>query len=361
MKILYITNHLSWGGGLERVMSVKTSDLIDLYQCEIHILTFDAPPGKRYFAFHPSVKFHNVALGKSGINRFIERGIAMRKADRDLKPDVISVCDDGVKGFFAPLFLMPRRCPLVYERHASRLLENRWWMRKIMGLLAPLYDRFVVLTRGNAREWGKYVKTEVIPNSLTFYPDSVSPSNNRKNRVIAVGKYCKVKGFDRLVEAWDLLRHDVEGWELHIYGPEADGGALRSQVMKLNLEREIILHPFTNDIRKEYETAAIYVLPSRSEGFGIVLIEAMACGLPCVAFDCPCGPRDIIKHNEDGFLVEDGDVAMLAKALRMLMMEPNLRERFSTAARRNVMRYSRKTIASEWNRILCELVISEMR
>lgn len=351
MKILYITNHLSWGGGLERVMSVKTSDLIDLYQFEIHILTFDAPPGKHYFTFHPSVKFHNVALRKSGINRIIERGIAMRKVDRDLKPDIVSVCDDGVKGFFVPLFLVPRRCPLVYERHASRSLEKRWWVRKIMGLLAPLYDRFVVLTRGNAREWGKYVKTKVIPNSLTFYPDCVPPANERKKRVIAVGKYCEVKGFDRLVEAWSLIQSNIEGWELHVYGPEADGGALRSQVRRLKLMDSVHLHPFTDDIQTEYESSAIYALSSRSEGFGIVLIEAMACGLPCVAFNCPCGPEDIVSDGQDGFLIPNGEIRKFGEALRKLIEDGDLRQLMGSQARKNVMRYSRRTIASMWNNL----------
>jgi len=102
--------------------------------------------------------------------------------------------------------------------------------------------------------------------------------------------------------------------------------------------------------------SSVMVLPSRSEGFGMVLIEAMECGVPCVSFDCPSGPRDIITHGEDGFLVEKENIQELAEKLLVLIENENLRKRMGEAAKLNVQRYATEAIVKQWDDLFRELV-----
>ena len=107
----------------------------------------------------------------------------------------------------------------------------------------------------------------------------------------------------------------------------------------------------TTDIQKEYINSSIFVLSSRFEGFGMVLIEAMACGLPVVSYACPCGPKDIIKDGEDGLLVDNGNVNALAETMSCLITDDVLRQSMSQAGRRNVRRFNIEQIAQYWKTV----------
>jgi glycosyltransferase involved in cell wall biosynthesis len=337
MKLLYITNGITGVGGLERVLSVRASYLADPLGHEVHIASLDEAGREPFYTFSPAVTRHDIEKRHyfSGLRRLVKR----------LRPDIVSVCDDGLKGFFVPLWL-GHRGPFIYERHSARQLTPRGaWL---MNLGARLYDRFVVLTRENARQWpGTNVR--VIPNPLAFYPPS--PSTLRARRIIAVGKVTHHKGYDRLLAAWRLIAAGHPDWRVDIFGSQDDGGELSRAAWGTTLT----IHPPNADIEKQYLASSVCALPSRHEGFGMTLIEAMACGVPCVAMDCPCGPRDIIRDGVDGILVPDGDTVAFARALEVLIGDEVLRRKMGTAARRNVRRYDIATVAGEWEKLFNEL------
>ena len=112
------------------------------------------------------------------------------------------------------------------------------------------------------------------------------------------------------------------------------------------------LESSTSDIQKEYCNSSVFVFSSRFEGFGMVLVEAMACGLPVISFDCPCGPKDIVSDGEDGLLVENGNVEALADALSRLMGDEALRQLMSKAGQRNVQRFRMEQVAERWRTLL---------
>jgi glycosyltransferase involved in cell wall biosynthesis len=191
----------------------------------------------------------------------------------------------------------------------------------------------------------------VIPDPLSFVPLQQSTLSNR--RVVAVARYSHEKGIDLLLQAWALVEQQNDDWQLDIYG-EGDRQPYELLASRLGLKR-CTLHGRTNDVERAYCESSLFVLSSRFEGFGMVIVEAMSCGLPVVAFDCPWGPRSIISNGEDGLLAGQGDVADLSRQLLSLMDDPARLTAMAAAAARNVQRFRIERIAEQW-KLLFETV-----
>lgn len=173
--------------------------------------------------------------------------------------------------------------------------------------------------------------------------------------MIAVGRYVYQKGFDLLLRAWAQVEKNCPDWELAIYG-EGDRTPYQRLIEELGIDStRCHLCERSYDIEKEYCRSSIFVFSSRFEGFGMVLVEAMACGLPVVSYDCPCGPKDIVKDGEDGLLVENGNTSALAQGLIALIKDDGKRKAMSEAALRNVQRFQIEHIAQQW-KFLFELI-----
>ena len=357
MKLLYITNGINGAGGLERVFSVKASYLAQHYNYEVHILTLNEREKKSFYEFSPKVVLHSIEVGGNPLKYFINYLHGIKQIVKSLQPDVISVCDDGLKGFFLPL-LLQKPCPMIYERHVSKLISvsesnNFGVLRvltelqfKLMDVLAKTFDSFVVLTNGNKEEW-KLTNIKVIANPTSFYPEESSTLLNKK--VIAVGKQGYQKGYDRLLEAWYIVAQKFPEWKLEIYGKLDRKEKLQELAVNLRISHSVFLYPPEKDIQSQYLSSSIYVMSSRYEGFGMVLIEAMACGIPCVSFDCPHGPSDIISDNVDGLLVKNGDSHGLAAALIKLINDESMRKIMGANAKENVQRYLPEVVIKQWD------------
>ena len=204
----------------------------------------------------------------------------------------------------------------------------------------------ITLTKQDTIFWQKFAtRTEVIPNMLTITPKIVA--DYKVKRVISAGRYMSEKGFDMLIEAWSMLQKDFIDWHLYIFG-DGERSTYQKIVDQYNMQETIHLMPATNDIAEEFSKSSLYVMSSRYEGFGLVLAEAMSCGLPCVAFDCPYGPREIIKDGKDGLLAKYKDVGDLARKLTQLMSNIMLRQSMGEQAIKNIARYNPQTIMSQW-------------
>jgi len=223
-----------------------------------------------------------------------------------------------------------------------------------MSELAQKFDAFVVLTKGNVKEWNRLKNIKIIPNPTSFYPSASSHLTTKK--VISVGKQGYQKGYDRLLKAWKIVCKTIPDWKLEICGKIEPTENLNALTNELKIQHCVFFHPPTKDIEEKYQEASLYVMSSRFEGFGMVLIEAMACGLPCVAFDCPHGPADIITHQEDGILVPNGNEAELAKALVQLMEDDMLRKQMGQQAKVNVRRYLPELVMPQWDALFKKLV-----
>ncbi|KMQ70427.1 glycosyltransferase family 4 protein [Chryseobacterium koreense] len=354
MKILYITNGINGAGGLERVLSVKASYLADQYGYDVIIATLNEEYHHPFYPFSASVHFETFGAGGSGLSYVLNYCKAVKQLVREVQPDVISVCDDGLKGFFIPR-IIGKKFTVIYERHASVMLNDSAVSHQIMKWLARDFQKLVVLTKGNLQEWPAG-NLQVIPNPVSFYPGGSSSLENK--RIIAVGSHSYNKGYDRLLEVWKKTADLYPDWSLEIYGKSSGNHEYENLAASMKLKNISFYAPVDN-IQEKYQEADIFVLPSRSEGFGMVLIEAMACGLPVVSFDCPHGPADIITTGQDGFLVENGNIEEFADRLQRLMNDGELRKKMGRAGREQVKKYLPEVVMKEWDALFRNLVKKE--
>ncbi|PEC84382.1 hypothetical protein COK00_16370 [Bacillus cereus] len=176
-----------------------------------------------------------------------------------------------------------------------------------------------------------------------------------KKVVIAAGRYAHEKGFDLLIPAFANVIKKHPDWKLKIFGSGVEEEVLREKIFEEKAYNNIFLMQKTNNIIDEMRNSSIYALSSRYESFGMVIIEAMSVGVPCVGFACT-GPREVITHKEDGILVEEGNLEELANSLMMLIESEELRKEYGRMARKNVEKYTFNVVGGKWDRILEEQV-----
>lgn len=167
-----------------------------------------------------------------------------------------------------------------------------------------------------------------------------------------MGRLAPQKGFDLLLEAWSIALKRLPDWSLRIVGD----GQLRDQLVRqastLGIETRVIFTPFSDDPFSLFSQCGIFVLSSRFEGLGLVLIEAMTCGAACISFDCPNGPREVIRNGVNGLLVPAERVDALASAMVILGENPMLRHRLGNAARSVSRKFSEPRVAARWHDVL---------
>ena len=364
IKLLYITNGIDGPGGLERVLSIKASMLADTFKYEVHILTLNQDSKALFYDFSSKIKFHNIMAIGNPFQYIKQYRAGIKQQIAVIQPDILLVCDDGLKGLMLPL-IIGKPCPMVYERHVSKNIEIKTDERslfvkiinrlkfKCMDFGASFYDVFVVLTQGNLYEWHSH-NLKVISNPLSFYPNESALIKNKK--VIAIGKHSHQKGYDRLLQIWKIVTKEHPDWLLEIYGASNPDHDLNGLAKDLQIKDHVKFYKPVRNIKDKLLESSILVLTSRFEGFGMVLIEAMACGLPVVSFNCPHGPSDIISQGEDGILIENGDIDSFAKALMEFIKHEEKRIQMGAAAKQNVKRFLPENVMKQWDQLFKSLI-----
>ncbi|MEU9209409.1 glycosyltransferase [Streptomyces sp. NPDC048415] len=216
-------------------------------------------------------------------------------------------------------------------------------------------DRMLALTREDADRWiGQGMNNaSFMPNPLPFMPDVPSPRT--ENVVVSVGRLHDQKGIDMLLDTWaEVAPHHPE-WRLRIYGSGEDEEILKKQCTALGLDASVEWMGRTSDVPGALRGGSVFVLSSRGEGFPLALMEAMATGLPCAAFDCAPGVHEIVHDGEDGLLAALGNTGELARRLDTLMSDKELRDTMGEAARANIQRYTTEEIVRRWEELFAFL------
>lgn len=357
MKILYLTPIINDEGGVARVLSIKTNYLIEKYKYQVAIITQNQDNTPFFFEFNDSIELYNIPRSKGKLQNYISYRKEVLKHIAIINPDYIVVCDFGYKGFLLPFFISTT-VPLFFEAHGSlhnesQLLSDNLFIRigqrlkyTLRSLCAKKFDAFIVLSKESLNEW-KVKKGFVIPNP-NWITTSDSPQLNSK-KIIVVARHSFEKGLDRLFEIWKKVSVNHPDWTLEIYGNKTPKIDLLTLATELNISSSITFHKPEKDIVTKYLESSIYVMTSRSEGFPMVLIEAMSCGLPVVAFDCPIGPRAIINNNKNGFLIEDGNYSDFISKLYLLIRNSEVRAKMGLSAKESVAKYSVEIIMKQWD------------
>jgi glycosyltransferase involved in cell wall biosynthesis len=234
-------------------------------------------------------------------------------------------------------------------------------LRAQIKAIYPRFDLVSALTERDARAYrrhlGRRTRLVCVPNGV---PDvDAHRAGLDAKVVVAAGRLTPQKSFSRLLRAWARVVPEHPDWELRIFGDGHRRSRLERVIAELGIGETAHLMGFTPHLHEELARSSLYVMSSRLEGFPMVLLEAMAVGLPVVSFDCPTGPRDIIREGVDGHLVRNGDIDGLAAAMSGLMDDPARRKAYGAAAVEGAKRYGLPAIAERWDELLAEAVAAK--
>lgn len=373
MRIVYVTDAFAVWGGLERVLADKMNYLADCNGVEILLLTCNQGSHSIPFQLHKKIRYQdlNIRMHQQyeyhGIKRFhillqLQRMLKerMRDAIKQISPDLI-VC---VKFDFVELLNKVRgSIPLVVEAHTlcnTNGFEELGLLRRIhfrsFKKAIGKIDAVVSLTEGDAADWRRMNnKVHVIPNVVHLNENDSFSSCEHKS-VLYVGRFSPQKDLDSLLRIWEIVHQQHPDWRLDIYGEGELEDYYHSKIQTMNAD--IYVYKPTEDIMEVYRDHSILLLTSLYEPFGLVLPEAMSCGLPVVAFDCPFGPADIITDGVDGFLIKDRDVNLFAQRVGQLISSYDLRHQMGQAGTLSSQRYRTSRIMPQWVQFFEQLVSS---
>lgn len=359
MRVLYVLPQIANFGGLIRVLSIKLNYLADKGY-DIHLLTQNRGESNRIFGgFSSKIKFHNIQLSGHKISFLLRYKKLINQKIKQIDPDIIVVCDNGLKGYLLP-FIVKTSKPLLFESHGSKyiqeteikpsfknkLIQKLIWKLKDIGV--KKYLKLILLTPKIVKDW-KHNNIEIINNPIWFNSEPLSTLDSKK--VIAVGRHSYEKGFDRMLPIWKKVIEKNPEWILDIYGDEHGSIDLESLADSLGIKRNINFYGFNDKIEQKYPDYSICLMTSRSEGFPMVAIEAMMCGLPVIAYDCSGGIRGIITENYNGFLVEDGNEDLFCNKLNLLIGNSETRTIFGKNAKESVQKLSIDSIMKQWEEL----------
>ncbi|SFA88708.1 Glycosyltransferase involved in cell wall bisynthesis [Flavobacterium swingsii] len=358
MKILYITPDLTNSGGIARVISLKTNYFVSVFNYEVHILAANTTNAGFFYDFNEKIKWYTIADSKKSLFFLWNYLRLIKKVIAEKKPDIIIVCD-AVLWVSIP-WIIKTKIPILFETHVSRFLKKTDSQSKIDELKQKAihsikqitlnkFDKVIFLSQENSNEW-KLKNAEIIPNPISF--TSQKKSNLQSKKAIAATRHSYEKGLDRLLFVWKKITLKYPDWTLDIYGQWENDLTYQQMASSLQISSYVNFIAPTKDIQTKYLESSLYLMTSRSEAFPLVLIEAMGCGLPCIAYDCPCGPRAIINDKEDGFLIENGNESDFVNTIITLIENEDLRLKIGESAKISSQKYNIDSVMQIWKNLL---------
>lgn len=355
-KVCFLIGNLNNSGGTERVTSLIANELTqDDLNISILSLTDGSYP---FFALDTDIQTYSLYPKKISFKKnFIGAIWKIRQFVQQYQIDTLIVVDSISCMFTVPALYGLNVNHICWE-HFNFNNNNGVKFRDVGRKLAAKYcDYVITLTQRDKVLWEQgldNVNAKIIPiSNPNPYKNIEHMASLDYKVVLAVGHLTHVKGFDLLIEAWGQVCKNNDDWALRIVGSGEDEKALKTQAKQLDISDRIDFIPVTKNIEQYYKTSSFYCLSSRFEGFGMVILEAQSFGLPVVSFDCDCGPRDLIDDGINGWLIENGNVEILAKRLSAITeLEEFDYTQLSNKAKESSLEFSIDKISKIWVNIL---------
>ncbi|MDM1547822.1 glycosyltransferase family 4 protein [Empedobacter falsenii] len=377
MKIVYCFHSLYHHGGVEKILSVKTNYLVDKLGYDVYIITYNQQNKPVFFDFDQRIKIINLELGELEFNssNFLVRQFqnynynkkfidVFSKLLNDIKPDItISV---GGSEFFI-LNKITDKSIKIAEYHVTIgafdiINDNLSGLKKFFANLSfgkfknniKKYKKFIVLTKGDEKEWGEFSKNVIsIPNPQTFKADEVSTLKSKV--AIAVGRFEPEKQFDHLIILWKDIIKKHPDWILKIKGSGGQKQYYLDLISENNLKDSVFIEDASSEMYDFYKNASIYLMASTFEGFSLVMLEAIECGLPIVAYNCKYGPSELVEDNITGFLIKFQDKVEYYNSILKLIEDENLRIEMGKKAKIKAQNYQLDIVMNKWDSLFKEL------
>lgn len=352
MKILIIHRSFALVGGAERVITDKANYLANEGH-ELMLVSYEQGNHPLPYDLHPSVRYVDLDCRFFTLSKYyfllhiyhfyrLKRKFTkdLHKIVIDFKPGVVVLASDW-QTLIENVVKAVSPIPVIAEFHNSydyimrkvgisesgirKTLTRLYYFRTLKGLAKCA--QLVTLTEGDAKCWRQHFKNvSTIPNPVTLYPDVIDDIPKDPGRIIYVGRFNHEKRIDRLITAFSIIAGKYPEWHVDIFGDGNEKQTLLNQIKEMKFEGRVIIHDPTKAIFDEYKKSEMLVLCSEHEASPLVLVEAMACAVPCISFDCPNGPREIIQDNKTGLLAREGDVEDLSTKMEWLIVHETERK-----------------------------------
>lgn len=359
MRVTFVIGSLA-AGGAQRVLILLSEGLIK-HGHQVTVLTLN---GRESDCFVLPEGVHRKALDISTRLQVILKFLKLRTAILSIKPDVVVSFIElmniltllSTRGLKIPIFVSERSAPSAFE---ARPFLN--WLR---ARLYPFARRIIVQSQGALDYFSAalQVKTVIIPNPVVRPPETNLPKKTLcRPMLISVGRLHEVKQFDRLIAAFAMIKDKHADWGLTIVGDGPMKSALEQLGRDLDLGGRLYLPGYVKWPYEMLMQADLFVMASRIEGFPNALCEAMSCGLPVIATDCPTGPRAVIRDGIDGILVKNEDTPALAQAMDRLMSNEEERRRLASRSAEVIERFNIDRVVHLWEFIFNESLMEEKK
>lgn len=359
MNIIYFVPNITIAGGIFRIVSDKINYLAENREGQLFLAYYGNGQEKPIYPLHPNILLvpididWKVGFGKK-ILRILKNISVIRHILKKNKIDIVVNANAPLLIWILPFIC--RRIKKVHEFHFSYegqqiLDEEIFKSRAKKHLIQYLrkycltkFDKVIALTETDKEMWNLQ-NILVIPN---FSNVQQCEESNGKNRLaISAGRLESVKGYDRLISAWASVALKYSDWQLEIWGEGSLRNQLQRQIETLQLSSVVHLKGVSHNMSEVYVRSSFFVMSSLYEGFPLVLVEAMNCGLPCVSFDIT-GANSIIEDGKNGFLVPDNNIDALASACMKLIKDETLLEDMGKQAHISSTRFSKPKVMQKW-------------
>lgn len=353
-KIAFVIADITFVGGIERVNTLLANKFTsEGYSVEIISLYNTNQKINYELNNHIKVSFVNddSYLGEPGsfgrLKKHIGSQFKLFKAIKKSNADFY-IINTFPMAFLSFLNLFSNKKYVVIEHvHygyygvVTRILRN---------LLYRFFYKVICINENDLCKFSKYLGNVIkISNPLSFSCSEKADLNSKK--IMAAGRLEHQKGFDLLIDIFEKVNRSSPGWELHIYGVGTCEKFLTDKINQHALNN-VKLMGNVDYIQQYYPKYSIFAFSSRFEGFGMVLLEAMECGLPCISFDCPTGPSEILGDGKYGILVENGNLTKFSAELADLMSDEGKRIKFSNLSKSRAQEFNIDKVFDEWRKLI---------